>query len=367
MSDNAAPAGGAAAPAGATDAGAASSPELTPEHHGSLPSRARRHFKEPAETKPAATDAAKTEAKASDTGKESAKASGDKGEADTDAAAEAKAEAKAEAAAEKRRILKLKVDGGEEEFDATDDATLVRELQKARAADKRLQEAAHVRKVTEYITQTLRTDPLKILTDPRFGIDPKIAQAAAEQLVRKQIDQEMMTPEQKAAAERDAELERYRSAEKARKEQEAAQEVARLEAKHAADYTAKFTAALNACGLPATPMTLRRIAVYQRYCNENKIPATAEQIAAKVREDYLDEHQALFGSLDGDKLLEHFGPSIAKAREADLRKHRPRNPDGTFQGAGGGAPAASAPARRDSGEPKVLKRGQFLRDLKKNS
>lgn len=235
-----------------------------------------------------------------------------------------------------QRRLRLKIEGQEIDYDASDEKRLTRDLQKALTADKRLQEVAAKQRSFETFLKALRADPMRVLSDPRLGLEPTQIRQAAEKLLRAQIADEMMTPEERAAAQRDAELEQFRAAEKARKQAADRAAYERLCQQQEAQYTQKFKEALDASGLPPTPQALRRLAIYQKYCNKHRIKITAQELAAKVRQDYLDEHAAVFGEFDGDKLLEVFGEkAFTKAQEAHLRRNRPRNPDGTFTAAGG--------------------------------
>src|SRR5688572_742490 len=100
-----------------------------------------------------------------------------------------------EAAERKARKLKLKVDGAEIDYDidATSDEDLATELQLAKAARKRMQEAADIRKKFTELVQRGQQDPFKAMEE-LFGVDGyKIAE---EKLRQKYLEEELPPHEQ---------------------------------------------------------------------------------------------------------------------------------------------------------------------------
>jgi|SRR6185312_5111140 len=237
-----------------------------------------------------------------------------------------KADAGDEPTPAERKIWKLKADGEEFDFDASDEEAIKREIMKARGADKRFAQGAADRKVAEQFFSMLKSpDGLrKVLTDPRVGVDVK---AFAEQIVWEQIQQQQREaewekdPAKKKAWEDEQELKRLRDekaareadAENAKKQQEAA--------RYEGEYTDKITKALDAGGLPKTPATVERMAARMMQALEHGYDLAPEELVELVRQDLVEDFKHVFGDADGDQLLALLGDGNAKKiREADLKR-----------------------------------------------
>ena len=122
-----------------------------------------------------------------------------------------KLEAAEEEIKQLKKKLKLKVDGQEieEEIDFEDDEALIKNLQKAKAFDKKAQESAEYRKQMEGLLGALRENPAAVLQE--LGMD--VNQMAYDQL-NAYLEEEKKSPEQK----RLEEIERERDSLKAEKE-----------------------------------------------------------------------------------------------------------------------------------------------------
>lgn len=213
------------------------------------------------------------------------------------------------------RRFKVTIDGSESEVDESE---LIKGYQRARAANQRFEEAAKLRRQADQLLQTLKTDPLSILTNPNLGVN--FDEIAEKHLLAK-LENEMLSPEERKAREVQRELEQYKRAEAERAEQEQARqfEVAKSQAR--ANYERQFVEVLEKTGLPRTGETVARMA---RYLSEG-LRAGAEpdlyDVAQLVREDMLAEQRSLIGSASDDKLEELLGSNtVEKIRKALLNK-----------------------------------------------
>ncbi len=260
--------------------------------------------------------------------------------------AEAKAEPKEPTAAEKK-IWKLKVDGEEFDFDASDEEAVKKEIMKARGAGKRFETAAQMRKEAESFYEALKTDPVKVLSDPRFGHDVK---KLAEEIVWKQMQDDALTPEQKRSRDIEAELKKFKDAEAASKLTAEQQQAKELQDHYEADYNNKIMSALEAGGVPKTKGTVRRMAYYLQQAITHNLDLTPTDLIAQVRKDYQDEHREMYASAEGDSLMALVGEELAaKIRKADLKRLKTTQPEEHRRPAG----AKQAPRKPAAPERKL--------------
>ena len=222
--------------------------------------------------------------------------------------------------------FKLKVDGKDEDFDLDmdDEEGIKRHLQMSRAALKRMDEAATTRKQAESFIRRLQSDPVSVLTDPNLGVDFR---AVAEKYILSQIEDEMLSPEQKRVQQAEKIIrEREEEVKKATEHREA-QEAIQLESHYANEHQKKITEALTGSGLPKTARTVKRMAELM-YKNLNMgLNLEPSQLAQMVKEDYQNEMKELFGSSEGDILVKLMGDDVAnKIRKHDLAKLRSGQP-----------------------------------------
>lgn len=233
----------------------------------------------------------------------------DVAKAKTDAPAE---ETKVPEAVEKpSRKRKIVVDGAEEEYDldALNDDDIVRHLQLSKAGQKRMQEAAEVRKQFAEIQKFIKENPFEALKDPIFGVD--IEQMAQERLAQK-YQEATMSPEEKAQADLKKELETYKKAEATRKQEAETRSQQELDERIFRETEATFLKALTEEGLPNLPETLSMMADVARVNHQNKIGLDQKQLAAEVRARLNTTSRNVIGSLKGEALLKHLGPETVK-------------------------------------------------------
>lgn len=245
-----------------------------------------------------------------------------------------------------KKIWKLKADGEEFEFDASDDEVVKREIMKARGAQKKFESAAEMKKQAEQFLGMLKSpDSLrKVLEDPRIGIDLK---KFAEEYVWEQIQESQLTPEQKVQRDRERKLAEYeaRDAKEAEEKQTHAQR--EKQAQFESSYEAKITKALETGGIPKTHATVSRMADYLYKAVEHGLDLSPEDLVQQVRQDYLNDLGAVLGAADGDQLLALIGDANAeKLRKADLKRLKSPQGNPFPQRSRAREEAKAAPARK---------------------
>jgi hypothetical protein len=271
--------------------------------------------------------------------------------------------------AEAIRKYKVKVDGADMEVDEKE---LLSGYSKSKAADKRFQDAMQMRKQSETFINLLKTDPIKVLSDPAIGHDMR---KLAEDYLIEQVKNEMMSPEQRELKDIKSKLLKYEDEKKAFEQQQDLERHQQLESQYTQNYQAEIIQALDQAGLPKTARTAGRFAHYleqallrgqQALKEGNEVEAKqwfgmkASDMIDFVRKDYKEDTVSMYGQLPPEQLLQMLGPDIAKKiREADLAAYKTNNMPGQRQAS---APQESAAINH---ELKAEKKDSYQKTLKK--
>lgn len=270
--------------------------------------------------------------------------------------------------AAEKKIWKLKADGEEFDFDATDEEAVKREIMKARGADKRFQSAAALKKQAETFFEMIKNPATlkQVLADPRIGVDVK---KFAEECVWEQIQQQKReaewekNPELKAQWERDQRLKVFEEKEARDAEAKAREKLDAESARYEGDYGAKIMQALKTGGLPQTPEAVSRMAEYLAQAVEKGYDLSADDLVAQVRADYQKDILGVLGGLEGDDLLALLGESNAKKlRDADLKRLRTPQ-DNPFPARSGRKPSEGS---KKEAAPKRLSGSDWRAELTKD-
>lgn len=213
-----------------------------------------------------------------------------------------------------KRKVRVKVDGKESEVDEDE---IVRDYQKFRAADKKFQEAAKLRKDAEALIDLLKNDPVKALEHPSIG---KNFKELAENYLIEQLKREQMTPEQRELMEARQKLEQFEKAQQEQQKQFEEQKMAELANHYEQEYQKSIIDALQNSGLPKTNVTVRRMAYYMHRALEQGYEVSAKDVVSLVKKDYHREIQELLGAADGDILEGLLGDVSKKLRKMDVHK-----------------------------------------------
>lgn len=218
----------------------------------------------------------------------------------------------AEAVAQK---YKVKVDGAEMEVDLQE---LLTGYQTRKSSDKAFREASMLRKQSEEFIHLLKTNPAKVLTDPRIGHDMR---KLAEEYLAAQLEDEMMDPKDRELRDAKKQLQEIEEEKKRKAAEEEESRKTELRQKYAADYQSQILNALDKSGLPKSELTVKRMAYYLQQGLKRGYSLEAMDVVDLVRQDYISEQKALFGGLDGDALLSILGSDVAdKIRKHDIAK-----------------------------------------------
>lgn len=218
-----------------------------------------------------------------------------------------------------KRKYKYKADGKDYE-EELDDSELQRRLSLSKAAYKRMEEAAITKKQAETFVKMLQDDPLKVLTHPQFGGNKKFREIA-ESFLARELEQEMLSPGEIKQRQMEERLRQYEEQEKTQKQKAEEAQMLKLQEHYQQDYEQKIIKGLQSQNLPKTPKTVRRMAELMAKSAEHGIDLDPEHLAEIVRQDYVNEMREMFGSTEGDMLLNLLGEDVGnKIRKADLAK-----------------------------------------------
>lgn len=209
-----------------------------------------------------------------------------------------------------KKVLKLKVDGEEIDYDVSNESDLVQRLQKSFTADQRLEKAAKLHKQSEAFVKALKNNPFQVLSHPSLGIEN--LHEAAEKFLWGKIQREKMTPEERQLQDDQAELERLRTIEAKRVEAEKSQ---REEAQKAAireKMQADLIAALDQSGVPRNDWSVRRMASLMKAALANGVDVSAAEVAQRVKAEYIENYRNMIQGMTPDQIIETFGEDAAK-------------------------------------------------------
>lgn len=238
---------------------------------------------------------------------------------------------KAEKKEAKRNLkkLKLKVDGKEieEEIDLDNEEYLTKQIQLAKAAQKRMSEYAQLEKEVKTFVEELRKNPKKILADPNIGID--IKQLAA-QIIEEEIENSKKSPEQIEKEALQRELEEMKSAREREKEELRQRELERLQEQEFQRYDMLMTQALEKhSDLPKSPYVVKKMADYMLLALEKGMDVSPEDVIPLVRDEIREDLKQMFAVLPEDVVEQIVGKekingirkkNLAKAKAAALPK-----------------------------------------------
>lgn len=227
-----------------------------------------------------------------------------------DQAAEGKTPTPAEKAAAEvaRRKYQLKVDGKTQELELADDEVSVR-LQKAMAAEKRMQEAAQVRKDFQSIVEAIKKDPFSALKDPAFGLD--LEQLAIERLKQEYEEAQLPEGERKMRA-YEREIQQYKQRDEMQKAQVRQQQQAAYEQRIHQEMERDFAEALQTESLPKNRQTLYMMAEVAKTALEHGIELTPKQLASEVNGRLRGINQHVVTNLKGEQLAKYLGDDVVR-------------------------------------------------------
>lgn len=247
-------------------------------------------------------------------------------ELEAEAAAQAAPVTKAEQKAAIKK-LKLKLDGKEEDFeiDLNDEKELIKQFQLAKMGQRKMQEAAELRKQTESmrgdieeLLYTLKNDPLKILQDPAIGHDVK---RLALQVLEQEEQEASKSPEQKDKERLQQELEAAQKKLKEAEEKRQQEEFTRLQQQAEREIETDIMSAIQKSDLPKTEIAVKRMAEAMLVAMQHNIDVSAYDVVPIVRKQLLKDLRQLAGILPEEMLEEILGEDkVSSLRKRYLKK-----------------------------------------------
>lgn len=267
------------------------------------------------------------------------------GAKDEKAAKEAKKDDKA---ASKKKKYQLKVDGKDEEveFDSDNEEEVRKHLQLSKAAYKRMQESAEMKKGIQELIETLQRDPLKVISDPRLNIPEEIRKKMAESIINNELEEMSKTPEQKEKEKLQKEYERLKQeVESERKGREEA-EKARLTEQQAIALDTEITGAIESAGLPKNARTVRYMAEALMFCLQNNLDLSAQDLVPYVKKQTLTEFKEMISSLPDEEFENWLGKDqITRLRKRSLARAKAPETAASIKPTGNDVPKEKAPDR----------------------
>lgn len=261
--------------------------------------------------------------------------------------------AKAAVAAAKKRY-NIKVDGREEsvDFDSSNEEEVIKTLQMSKAAQKRMAESAELRKGVSELLEALRTDPGKVLSDPRLNISPEARRKLAEAIMNNELEEMSKSPEQK---EKERLMKEYDDLKKQVETEKTARQAAELKAateQQAVHLDNEISAAIEKSGLPKNARTVRYFAEGLMFALENNIPIRAEDLIPTVKKQALNEFKELISLMPDEEFESFLGKDqISRIRKRSIAKAKaaaaaPANPATSIKSTGADAKAGEPEAKK---------------------
>lgn len=224
-------------------------------------------------------------------------------------------------AQESPELYTITVDGEEMQVDLE---TLKKDYQLAQASHKRFQQAAEIQKQNQQLQQVLaqaKRDPSGFMN--WLGIDPK---GFSEEYLIAQLEEEMMSPEERKISEYERELQRYKAQEEREAQQRKQAEMDALTKQAAEQIDNEIADALQDLGYgvdnPPPARVIARIADYMLAGLDSKgEQLSAKNAYARVKKDYEQDIIDLVDSLEAEKLVEFLPKSVLdKIRKYDVQQ-----------------------------------------------
>ena len=258
--------------------------------------------------------------------------------------------------ASQKKLYKVKIDGKEMEVDENE---LLAGYQRAKAANKRFEDAAKERKKAEYFLKLLRTDPVKVLEHPEVGHDVR---KLAEDYLAEIIKREKMTPEQREKEELKTKLKALEDEKRTLEESRKQEQIQKLTSFYEEDFTNKIVKALDGSQLPKTPYTVKRMAQHLYNAMERGYELSPVDVVPIVKEEYQNDFNNFLSSLEGDALINILGKNVVdKIRKAELAKVKAKAPAAPVKTKDMTKPEE----KKETSNPKKMTMAEFDDEMKK--
>lgn len=192
---------------------------------------------------------------------------------------------------ELKKKFKLKVDGEdvEEEIDLGNEEEVTKKLQLAKAAQKRMQETAKLKRDIESFFKALNENPEEVLE--KMGLD---LDGLSEKRINKKLEEMQKSPEQKEKEKIMRELEKLRKEKEKSDADKQAAEMARLQDQYAMQIETQITDALKNSKLPKSPYVVKRIADSLMFAMKNGYDVSVKDILPNIEKQIVGEINNMF-------------------------------------------------------------------------
>lgn len=204
---------------------------------------------------------------------------------------------------------KLKVDGKEydEEIDLNDREYVTKQLQLAKAAQKRMGEHAQLEKEVRGFIDELRKNPRKVLSDPNIGIDIK---KLAAQVIEEEIANSQKSPEQLEKEKLQAELQEMKTAREQEQTELKQREFERLQKQEYERYDVLMSQALDKSDLPKSPYVIKKMADYMLLGINAGKDVSPEDVLPLVRDEIQNDLKQMFAVMPEDVIERIIGKDV---------------------------------------------------------
>jgi hypothetical protein len=255
-------------------------------------------------------------------------------------------------AKEAKRLFKLKLDGQEKEYD---EDYVIAQAQKGIVSDKRFSEAAKLRKEAAQeraVFDRARKDGS--LEEVLEMMGPERFHKLSEDYWRDLLNEQDMSPQEKALRQREKELQKRERQLKQSDEQKQQAMTQQLEDHYTKQFDKDITEALTASKLPKSAYTVKRMAELMQENLRLGLDLPAKTVSKILEEEARSSVVSLLGEMDEDALGGLLGEGIA----AKLRAHELRKVRGG--GAPGRAPGAKPAAAKPRAQRQEFRQGDWL-------
>jgi len=218
-----------------------------------------------------------------------------------------------------KRMYKVTVDGSEMEVDEDE---LRRGYSHNKAAEKKMQEAGMTRKEAEKVLSIFRDNPREA-----FKLLGKDARAFAESVIQDDLDEAMLSKDQKELRDYKRQLEQYQLSEKSAREEYEREQTETEMARYTEHIQQEIVGTLETAGLPRTERTVGRIAYYmQAALQAGYNDVTPKDVIEYVRNDYVTDFKSFMGGMSEQQIEMFLGADtmrkVAKSTLSSGMKER---------------------------------------------
>lgn len=204
--------------------------------------------------------------------------------------------------------LKIKFDGKEYTeklpFEIPDEPDSIKymqdQLQMNRLARTRAQEATEIKNQVDAFLKELKSNPQRVLTDPRIGIDIK---KMAVDILEKEVADSKKSPEQLEREKLQAQLKEMQEQREQERKELQEREFSRLQEQEFERYDTMITKAIETSDLPKSPYIVKKIADYMLMGLTNNIDVSPEDVMPLVRDEMTNDLKEMFAIMP-DEVIE---------------------------------------------------------------